>query len=186
MPSLYWLPFVFIYSTCIYFWATTKRTAPDHPLGYSKPSQQTFDLPTSEQDKPDLISLFILPKDHGCFTGYELIQTLGSAQMHFGEHQMFHRLNEQGHILFSLCRSEAPGHFEYNQIGHMKAAGITLFIDTTNALFCPSILDQFLDTTSLIAEDLSASISNEHMQTLSPEDFQDIKTRYFSHEPAHA
>lgn len=186
MSLLYWLPLLLIHAACLYLWLTTEKKASDHPLGYTKQSQQSFDLPDSSLEKPDLISLFVLPKDNGFFSGYELIQTLGSAQMHFGDYQMFHRFNQEGQILFSLCQSEAPGAFDYNNMGHLKATGITLFIDTTNHLFTPATLDQFLDTAALIAEDLAGTIANEKMQPMLPNDFEHLKTLCFSEETVDA
>jgi FtsZ-interacting cell division protein ZipA len=186
MSLLYWLPLVLIHGTCLYLWFTTEKQASDHPLGYTKQSQQSFDLPDTPQEKPDLISVFILPKDNASFSGYELIQTLGSAQMHFGEHQMFHRFNNEGQILFSICQSEAPGSFDYNNMGHLKASGITLFIDTTHALFSESTLNEFLDTAALIAEDLAGTIANEQMQPLSLNDFNHLKALCFSKETVDA
>jgi FtsZ-interacting cell division protein ZipA len=183
MSLLYWLPALTIYATCFYLWYTTKKPASDHPLGYSKPIQKSFIIPSKPQEKPDLLSLYIIPKGDGYFSGYELIQTLGSAQMHFGEHQMFHRINAAGQILFSLCRAQAPAHFEYNQMGDLKALGITIFIDTNSDTFNDDTLTEFFEATALIAEDLSGIICNENMQPVTQDDLEHLRSLCFNQAP---
>ena len=103
---------------------------------------------------PDLLTIYIVPKNENGFPGYDLLQTLTSSGLNFGEHQMFHHLDADGHILFSVCSTEEPGHFDISNMGQFKAQGLAVFIDPKQNNFSEGLFNKFYEISRLICEDL--------------------------------
>lgn len=80
----------------------------------------------------ELIVLYILADSKEPFVGYELLQTLLSAGLRYGEMSIFHYYqqtpNGQGEVLFSVASAVEPGVFDLANVGAIVCPGLTLFM----------------------------------------------------------
>ena len=112
---------------------------------------------------------YIVPKNDSDFAGYDLLQTLTSSGLSFGEHQMFHHLDADQNILFSVCSTDEPGHFDINNMGQFKTQGLAVFIDPKQQNFSEGLVNKFYEVSRLICEDLSGEMLNEQQEPLNDE-----------------
>lgn len=112
-----------------------------------------------------LIVLYIMSKPEQPFLGYELLQALTAAGLHYGKLNIFHYYekssdNKDENILFSLASAVEPGIIDVDNIGAFTCPGLTLFmhaeIKNPEAIF-----ELMLQTAEQLAEDLGGTICNE-------------------------
>lgn len=131
-------------------------------------------------DKPASSSLpvmvLLMSKEHRPFMGYDLLQTLLSSGLRFGEGQLFHRHqqpNGQGPVLFSLASATASGVFDLQNMGAMSVRGLCLFMHTSgNPAIDAERFDIMLDTGRQLSEALDAYLLDDQHKPLSDNSVQ--------------
>lgn len=153
----------------------------------SPPAQPT---PTTEESftlSPErTLMVFLLAKPHRPLAGYEMLQTILSAGLRFGDGQLFHRhqfSNGQGPILCSLAAATATGTFDLHNIGGFNSKGLCLFIKISGD---PAIdtarLDMLFDTAQQLADGLDTYLLDETRTPVNSE----AKAHYLDRIYAHA
>lgn len=80
------------------------------------------------------LMVFLLAKENRQFAGYELLQTVLTAGLRFGEGGLFHRhqlTNKESTILCSLAAATASGTFDLQNIGAFSVRGLCLYMRST-------------------------------------------------------
>lgn len=116
-----------------------------------------------------LLVLHIMAPTNQAFIGYELLQSLLSSGLRFGEMNIFHRyeqLTGQGKILFSLASATEPGTFNLDEVGSLACIGLSLFMKADRLENPEKVFNLMLDTARLLAEDLGGRVVDEHYQEL--------------------
>ncbi|KTD74459.1 cell division protein ZipA C-terminal FtsZ-binding domain-containing protein [Legionella tucsonensis] len=128
---------------------------------------------TAKTDNPHTLMIFLLAKESRQFAGYELLQTVLSAGLRFGEGQLFHRHqfhNGQGPVLCSLAAATATGVFDLQNIGAFSVRGLCLFMHSSKN---PGIdIERFavmLETARQLSEGLDAHLLDDQRQLLTEE-----------------
>jgi cell division protein ZipA len=122
---------------------------------------------------PSTVMIFLLGKENRQFAGYELLQTVLSCGLRFGEGNLFHRhqsINGQGPILCSLAAATASGVFDLQNIGAFSAHGLCLFMKTSSV----SVTDAerfsvMLETARQLSEGLNAHLLDDQRRPLTSE-----------------
>lgn len=118
---------------------------------------------------PSLIVLHVLAQQGKTFIGYELLQSLLSAGLRFGEKNIFHRheqLSGKGEILFSVASATEPGTFNLDEVGGLTCIGLSLFMNSSKVAEPEKVLNILVDTARLLAEDLGGRVCDEQYQEL--------------------
>jgi len=114
--------------------------------------------PINESPADLQIMMFLLAKEGKKIAGYELLQTLLTAGLRFGEGALFHRhqySNGKGPVLFSLAAATATGTFDLQNIGAFSAHGLCLFLQAShNAMIDAERFETLLETAKQLSEDL--------------------------------
>ena len=122
--------------------------------------------------------LFLLAKPHRQLAGYEMLQTLLSAGLRFGEGQLFHRHespNGEGAILCSLAAATKTGTFDLQNIGAFHAKGLCLYMHLSGEHATDHLrLHKMLETADQLAEGLDASLLDAARRPFTPQS----KARY--------
>ena len=111
-------------------------------------------------DIPEIINIYIVAKKDKAFIGHELLQSLLTAGLRFGEMNIFHRHEEAkgtGPILFSLAASHEPGSFDLSNMGNFSCQGLSLFMQL-------SMVENGIETFNLMlatARQLAQSLNGE-------------------------
>lgn len=132
--------------------------------------------PTTPSEKT--LMLFLLAKPKRQLAGYEMLQTILSVGLRFGEEQLFHchqNQNGQGPILCSLAAATPTGTFDLPNIGAFNAKGLCLFMYLSDS---PTLdaerLDKMIETGQQLAEGLDTYLLDDERKPFTNE----TKTRY--------
>ncbi len=136
------------------------------PQGHSKPEQKKFD----PSQCTNSVMIFLLAKENRQFAGYDLLQTLLSTGLRFGDGQLFHRhqyANGQGPVLCTLAAATPSGIFDMQSIGAFSARGLCLFMEASNNTTIDS--ERFsimLDTARQLSESLDCYLLDDERKPL--------------------
>jgi cell division protein ZipA len=191
-----------ILAIALYFWGrrSPETLAPEDPdviLGLSEPrteilsetasSPQPAPEPTPPAPTPALPKLpiqreilLIKATKNRPFSGYELLQSLLSCGLQFGDKGFFHRYEQtpQGeNEIFSVASATPSGQLNPAAMGEFTCNGLGLFM-TLNKHIYPSVhFELMLDTARQLAEDLGGILLDEQQQPLTPEKLQKIRDK---------
>ncbi len=116
------------------------------------------------------IMLFLAAQGQNIFAGYDLLQTLLSCGLRYGDAGLFHRhqhASGQGPVLFSLAAATATGMFDLQTIGAMSVKGLCLFMELSGNISIDSErFEIFIQTAKQLAEDLHANLLDERQRPL--------------------
>jgi cell division protein ZipA len=147
----------------------TLEAAPIPTVVPKQPEVQKKTASTEAQDKLPIV-MFLLAKENRQFVGYELLQTLLSAGLRFGEGQLFHRhqfSNGQGPVLCSLAAATESGVFDLQNIGAFSVRGLCLFMHASyNSTIDEERFTVLLDTARQLSEGLDALLLDDKRRPL--------------------
>lgn len=116
-----------------------------------------------------ILSIFILANGNKNFSGYELLQSLLSSGLRFGEMNIFHRheeTNGKGRILFSLASATEPGTFNIQNMGSFSGRGLCMFMKLLGTDRDNEAFDLFIKTAQKLADELNGSIYDDSRHPL--------------------
>jgi cell division protein ZipA len=127
---------------------------------------------TKERPKETVVSssimMFLLAKEDRLLAGYELLQTLLSAGLRFGEGHLFHRhqfSNGQGPVLCSVAAATSSGMFDLQNIGAFSVHGLCIFMEaSTSPVVDEERFSIMLDTAKQLSEDLDTYLLDDARQ----------------------
>jgi len=135
------------------------------PLGFN----MQVELPPA--DKPLInktIMLFLSARGQQVFAGYELLQTLLTCGLRFGDAGLFHRhqhASGQGPVLFSLAAATTTGMFDLQNMGSMMVKGLCMFMELSgNSAIDHERYELFMQTARQLAEELHADLLDERQR----------------------
>jgi len=126
--------------------------------------------PTKEikEHKAFSLMIFLLAKENRQLAGYELLQTILSVGLRFGEGHLFHRHqhpNGQGPVLCSLATATASGVFDLQNIGAFSVHGLCLFMEASgNTMIDMERFAIMLDTAKQLSEGLDTYLLDDQRQ----------------------
>lgn len=128
----------------------------------------------AQSKKPiSTLMLFLLSKENRQFAGYELLQTVLSSGLRFGEGHLFHKyrqLNGQNTVLCSVAAATATGEFDLQNIGAFSVRGLCLYMQVSNQ---PQIdAERFyalLDVANQLRDGLDAYLLDDQRKPLTKE-----------------
>lgn len=138
----------------------------DEMLESAQPSLGVnFSEQAHEMHKNQNIMLFLAAKGQHIFAGYELLQTLLTCGLRFGDGGLFHRHQHssgQGPVLFSLAAATATGMFDLQNIGAMSVKGLCMFMELSgNVTIDTERFQLFMQTAKHLAMELQANLLDE-------------------------
>lgn len=148
-----------------------EEAAEDVPV---QPMQVSMPLEESRPESlpPKFLSVSVLAREDEEFGGYELLQTLLSCGLRFGDMHIFCRHEEpsgKGKVLFYLADATEPGTFDLSRIGGFSCQGLTLFMDVSQHKQPLRVFDLMLETAGELARELKGSLVDEQQSPLSGE-----------------
>lgn len=176
----------------LYFWGRRRpvennhREDPDVILGLSEPQPPVVSPPPAPRPAPrsaipiERQILFLRAPAGRQYGGYELLQSLLSCGLRFGENNIFHRYEQQEDnviTLFSVAAATKTGELNPADMGEFTCSGLSLFL-TLNQHIYPSVnFELMLDTARQLAEDLSGNLLDESQEPLSADKLQQIRDK---------
>lgn len=119
------------------------------------------------------VMMFLSAKEQRQFAGYELLQTVLSSGLRFGEGQLFHRHehpNGEGAIVCSLALATASGVFDLQNIGGVEVRGLCIFMHaSTDVALNATRFELMLATAKQLSVNLDAYLLDEQRKPLTAE-----------------
>jgi cell division protein ZipA len=140
----------------------------------------TTTLMDKEPFNNDLIVIHVMAKPGNQFIGYELLQALLAAGLHYGEMSIFHRYQDPesgGKKLFSLASATEPGIFDMNKMGIFVCKGLSLFMQLTGPEHSLPALELLVMTAQQLSEDLDGQLLDSKHQPITEEKISDYQMR---------
>lgn len=136
----------------------------------AEPSHEHTNVTTRPEPKVSSLMVFLLAKENRQLAGYELLQTVLTAGLRFGEGDLFHRHqnpNGQGPVLCSLAAATETGVFDLQNIGAFRARGLCLFMQASgNPTIDTERLSILLDTAKLLSDGLDTLLLDDKRRPL--------------------
>lgn len=109
----------------------------ENKLNFKKNSSLKNKEAKDQNPQAGSIIMFLMAKENRQFAGYELLQTVLSVGLRFGDGHLFHRHqypNGQGPVLCSLAAATSTGIFDLQNIGAFSVRGLCLFMEISGNL----------------------------------------------------
>lgn len=132
--------------------------------------EEVIDAPEAEASKVDIIVLYILAKPSELLLGDQINSAAQANGLVFGSMNIFHRVDDDGHTLFSLANMVEPGNFDPDTIHDMNTTGLTVFMQLSNLKNPADDFDEMLSCAYRISEMLDANLCNQSRQPITQED----------------
>lgn len=154
------------------------QVAPPQLVPVEKPLEAKVIPPVVSVSKitkplPPTVMMFLLAKENRQFVGYDLLQTVLSSGLRFGEGHLFHRhqaVNGQGAISCSLAAATATGVFDLQNIGAFSVRGLCLFMHTSSdSQVNAERFSIMLETARQLSDGLDAHLLDDQRKPLSAE-----------------
>ncbi len=131
-----------------------------------------------------IIQVHVLALDEP-FTGQRLLEVLTHSGLVFGEMDIFHKLDEQRRVEFSLASAVEPGVFDLPSIETFSSPGVTLFLRVHELPEPLRVFDDLLEVAQNIALELQGEVRDETRSVMTPQTIdhyrQVIKDFQFKH-----
>jgi cell division protein ZipA len=112
---------------------------------------------------PDkIVTLFLQARDNHTITGVELLDASLKSGLVFGNHDIFHRIQEEDiEPIFSMANLTKPGTFDKNAWNTMEIKGVTMFMTLPGPRNALDAWDSMLATSRRLAELLHADLLDD-------------------------
>ena len=146
---------------------------------YTKQEEITF---TAVEDTTEtgpeslLIILYIMsPKGH-VFTGEGIHAVMTSAGLTYGEHQIYHYMQD-GLAVFSIANAVEPGFFDLSRIKSTSTPGLAVFLQLPGPVECRKALNNLLKISKRLAAALSGELCDENRSVLTQQTISHLKEK---------
>lgn len=114
----------------------------------------------------DVIVLYLVAHRGELIKGEQLLSAALASDLHYGDMNIFHRLDSQQQILFSLSDMMEPGNFVYENMHEHKTRGVSLFIQLNLCADPMQALDDMLICAHNLTSMLDLQICDHNRQLL--------------------
>jgi cell division protein ZipA len=124
------------------------------------PDSKPMSPPPPPPDK--IVTLFLQARDNHIITGIELLDASLKSGLVFGNHDIFHRINEEDlEPVFSMANLTKPGSFDKSAWNTIEIKGVTMFMTLPGPRSALDAWDSMLATSRRLAELLRADLLDE-------------------------
>lgn len=136
------------------------RTLKDEPTVGQAPEPEV---------EPELISLMVMARMPGVFSGKKLLKAFRDVNLFYGEMEIFHRhenMDGSGNKVFSVASAFEPGTFNLNQLDNFVTPGIILFFEITTPNQSITAFEMLLRTAKQLAQRLDGELRDNERRIL--------------------
>ena len=140
----------------------TEENEEDEPVAATASKSAAPDKKTED----DLVALYLVAPRGEQLKGEQILSATYAVQLEFGDKNIFHRMDSDGSVMFSMASMQEPGYFDIDNMHQTKTRGITLF---TQLSFCSrpvKALDEMLVCAHSLASMLGVQVCNADRKLL--------------------
>lgn len=129
------------------------------------------DEPVPVKNKPsvntgDVVSLYLVAPRGRDLKGEKILSATYATHLEYGEMDIFHRLDANGQIMFSMANMMEPGTFDVDQMNDLSTRGLSLFTQLSLCDDPVKAMDEMLLCAHTMAGLLDAQICDQNRQLL--------------------
>ncbi len=166
--------------------ASTRASRPMEEIPISNEGapldEPDFDIPSANSPKTaeqTIITIYITAENNRRFTGPDMLQAIESADMQFGEMNIFHYHGpDKKHAtraLFSLANIREPGYFEIDKMDRFGTPGLVLFMCLPAEIGGDIAFEIMLDTAHNLAYLLGGELRGADRKVLDAESLAKLR-----------
>ncbi len=119
-------------------------------------TEENETIETFPQDGPEILKVFLKPREGGVFQGMDILRSLNHVGMVFGEMDIFHKTIDDGgksvKTLFRAANMFEPGSFNLQKIEAENCRGLVFFMELPTVIDDGVALETLLTTTERLAK----------------------------------
>lgn len=150
--------------------ASESLSAEQHEADTEAIATDKIETSTDNEDEEtsigDVIVLYLVAHRGEYLKGEQLLSAAIASDLKFGEMDIFHRLDPQQKILFSLTDMVEPGSFVYETMHEHRTRGVSLFTQLNLCADPVQALDEMLICAHSLASMLDLQICDHNRQLL--------------------
>jgi len=109
------------------------------------------------------------------FPGQQLLESLVSAELSFGEMNIFHRMGQGSYTLFSLANAVEPGSFDLKTMADDEIPGVTLFMRVHELADPVAVFDDMISVAQHLASEMDGYIKDDHRSDMTQQTIAHIR-----------
>lgn len=134
----------------------------------------------SAMQPSEVVVLNVMAKEGYAFHGEDLMQTLITSGLKFGEMAIFHQRlgnDSQGPVVFSVANVLNPGTFNLNDMANFSTVGISMFLALPSPLNNLEAFDMMLGTAQRLCEVLDGDLKDDHRNVMTAQTIEHYRQR---------
>jgi cell division protein ZipA len=126
-----------------------------------------------------ILALHVTCAESAGFDGAQVLNALQTNGLHYGQHQVYHRLIGSGpeSSVFSVANLVEPGVLPPGDLPQRRIPGLTLFLVLPGPQDGVAACADMLATARALARQLGGSVQDDQRQLLTPQSAQHIRQR---------
>lgn len=138
------------------------------------PAKTQDELEDQTELAGDVISIFLVAEKDKPYAGFDLLQTLLTNGLRFGQYKIFHYL-ELDKSLFSLACAHHPGTFEIDKMANFTTSGLCMFMQAHRDAHVETSFEKMLQTAQVITKELGGYLLDDQRNELTDSRIQELR-----------
>jgi cell division protein ZipA len=151
------------------------------PESLEASSEPVNDAMTTASQKPQLVTLYVIPRGDGLFNGQSILRVMNELDLQFGAMNIFHHYGigeiKLDDALFSVANMMEPGSFDMNQIESFNSHGLVMFMRVPATIDEQVVFELMLNTAQRMSELLGADVCDENRSLISDQKIESIRNQ---------
>lgn len=123
----------------------------------------------ARRSRPEHFVVLYVTALHEPFAGRALRRSLDELGMHFGEMDIYHRLDAMGEPVFSLVNAVEPGTFDPDDMDALETPAVSLFMRAHEVAEPLQAFDAMIDAAQKLADDLAGEVKDGSRSVMTPQ-----------------
>ncbi len=134
----------------------------------------------SAMQPSEVVVLNVMAKEGYAFHGEDLMQTLITNGLKFGEMAIFHQRlgnDSRGPVVFSVANVLNPGTFNLNDMANFSTVGISMFLALPSPINNLEAFDMMLGTAQRLCDVLDGDLKDDHRNVMTAQTIEHYRQR---------
>lgn len=145
-----------------------------------EPDDEVGQAQAEEFEQSEVLVLNVTAKDGRVFAGDDLLHTLITSGLKFGDMNIFHKRlsrEHQGSVVFSVANMLNPGTFDLNKMDEFTTLGISFFLALPTPINNLDAFEQMLAVAQHIRDTLGGDLKDDHRNGMTAQTIEHYRQR---------
>lgn len=133
-------------------------------------------LDTTPTEPEKIIAIHVLAREGSTFNGADILANLPGLNLQHGDMDIFHRLDDNGHSVFSMANAIEPGTFDIAAMDELSTPALLFILSLPTSLPALEAYDNMLDAARSLADALDGRLCDETRSVLTRQAIDDQRS----------